>query len=239
MVTFEVILRQAEDPSSQGERTAFDLSPGEEIVFGRAPDVEITIPDPKVSGRHGKLLCDPSGELLAFDSGSLNGTFVEGEPADPKAGTPVTFGSQLCVGDYTLEIANPVEFETINKSDVAGARNALINDLEDAYGYGLDLDEPTRRSSMETAVERVITGLNRRESAVLLETILVGRAPGAADVSMAPSGLPGGPALLAQQPEIAPKTRGKVNASISPPGTYGPSTSSNPATGTPDAGSIA
>jgi hypothetical protein len=94
MVTFEVILRQAEDPSSQGERTAFNLSPGEEIVFGRAPDVEITIPDPKVSGRHGKLLCDPSGELLAFDSGSLNGTFV---PATSRTTKPSMLHMQLAL----------------------------------------------------------------------------------------------------------------------------------------------
>jgi FHA domain-containing protein len=174
LAAFEVVLRRAGDATDPGQRQSFELAAGEEIVFGRAAETDITIPDPerKVSSRHGKLRCDHRDQLLAFDLGSLNGTYLEGGPIDATSGTPVTFGSQLRVGDYLLEIANPREFETIRTSDIGGAVHALIRSLEDAYEGGLSLPTSARTAAMEAAVQHATSGMNRRESTALLETIL-------------------------------------------------------------------
>lgn len=167
-------MRRAGDATDPGQRRSFDLAEGEEIIFGRAAEADITIPDPerKVSSRHGKLRCDHRNQLLAFDLGSLNGTYLEGGPIDATSGTQVTFGSQLRVGDYLLEITNPREFETIRTSDIGGAVHALIRSLEDAYEDGLDLPTSARTAAMEAAVQHATSGMNRRESTALLETIL-------------------------------------------------------------------
>ena len=69
---FKLIL--SGDSSSRKE---FELTRAE-IIIGRDPGVDLTIPSPAVSRRHARLVRD-GGEYAVEDLGSSNGTFLNGE----------------------------------------------------------------------------------------------------------------------------------------------------------------
>ncbi|MFN3241474.1 MAG: type VI secretion system-associated FHA domain protein [Planctomycetota bacterium] len=189
MPSFEVRVRRAGSPLEL-LRQAFELAPGQELTFGRAPDADVTIQDPdrKVSSRHGKIRCDAEGALVATDLGSLNGTFLEGTPVGQGAGTVVPFGSILRVSDYELEIVESAQAETMRTGGLALAARSLTNDLEEAYDLALDADCGQRATAMQTSVDYAIAALNRREGACLLENLL-GEQAGFHSVTPMPSGV--------------------------------------------------
>lgn len=57
--------------------TSFEL--GAETVVGRKPSCEVVLPDPLISGRHGRIYFDSAeGCFMLEDLGSSNGTFLAG-----------------------------------------------------------------------------------------------------------------------------------------------------------------
>lgn len=52
---------------------------GERIVVGRAPDSQVVLDDPIVSGHHAEFRLDPFGQVSLFDLESTNGTIVNGK----------------------------------------------------------------------------------------------------------------------------------------------------------------
>ena len=55
-----------------------ELPPDGELVVGRTPQCQVTIPDSTVSRMHARLYADGQGVYLE-DLGSANGTFLDGE----------------------------------------------------------------------------------------------------------------------------------------------------------------
>lgn len=106
MPSFEVVLRLA-DGSGRETRLAFDLAPGQQVLFGRSPEAEIVIPDHnrKVSSRHGRIVCQPDGALRGYDLASLNGTYLHGNALDTEIGGELGDGDVLRVGDFELALA--------------------------------------------------------------------------------------------------------------------------------------
>ncbi|MCB9877474.1 MAG: FHA domain-containing protein [Planctomycetes bacterium] len=98
-----MLLRLA-DGSGLETRHAFDLEPGQQVLFGRSPDADIVIPDQnrKVSSRHGRITCLDDGSLRGFDMASLNGTYLHGAALDTEIGGDLTDGDVLRVGDFEL-----------------------------------------------------------------------------------------------------------------------------------------
>lgn len=187
MTSFELVLRRADNASDPGERFQFRLEPGQEIIFGRAAEVDITIPDPdrRVSSRHGRIFCSEAGELVASDLGSLNGTYLEGASLDPESGTPLRNGSMLRVSDYVLEIAPPQAEQTIDSPSPAqpepGEAETMLKDsLKESYTPCGSKDPIARRAKIQLAVERVITELEPPESSELIAKLLseLGRSDG-------------------------------------------------------------
>src|SRR3954454_10389682 len=58
--------------------TARFRSNGPELRIGRGYDNDVIVDDPYVAARHLRVFRDEAGQLVAEDSGSVNGTFVDG-----------------------------------------------------------------------------------------------------------------------------------------------------------------
>ncbi len=69
------------------------------LLFGRAADCTVRLPDPFVSSHHARLIPDPSGPLLE-DLGSRNGTWI----GEERLQDPVRLedGEAFAVGDVTF-----------------------------------------------------------------------------------------------------------------------------------------
>ncbi|HEY0972052.1 MAG TPA: FHA domain-containing protein, partial [Gemmatimonadales bacterium] len=79
--------------SATGDQ-CFDLRGTRPLLVGRALNCDIPVFDPTISRRHAEITPREDG-ITVRDSGSSNGTFVNGsrvESADAAAGDSVTFG---------------------------------------------------------------------------------------------------------------------------------------------------
>jgi len=74
---------------------------GGRVEVGRAVDCNLVINDPMVSSRH-LCLFEQNGQLFVQDLGSINGTFLNGQPvSDP---VPVAHGAEISFCNYRMEI---------------------------------------------------------------------------------------------------------------------------------------
>jgi len=71
------------------------------VRLGRSPKADVRIQHPLVSRRHCELF-ERDGELVVRDTGSSNGTFVNGEKIDEAVLNP---GTRLTIGPLTFEAA--------------------------------------------------------------------------------------------------------------------------------------
>ncbi|WP_225755739.1 FHA domain-containing protein [Actinotalea sp. Marseille-Q4924] len=71
------------------------------ILIGRAPSCTLVLDDDYSSSRHARVYPE-AGQWFVEDLGSTNGTFVDRRRVD--APTPVRPGSQIRVGQSTLEL---------------------------------------------------------------------------------------------------------------------------------------
>ncbi|MGY9072378.1 MAG: FHA domain-containing protein [Acidimicrobiales bacterium] len=79
-----------------GTRCGFS---GDLVTVGRHPKSDVFLDDITVSRRHVELARTPTG-YLARDTGSLNGTYVNGERIDGEL--PLTNGDELQVGKFKM-----------------------------------------------------------------------------------------------------------------------------------------
>lgn len=74
------------------------LTPNIRNTVGRNPDCSVRISEPMVSGRHGVFEVDGSGSLVYTDTGSTNGSFLNGSrlsgPARITPADSLTLGSE-------------------------------------------------------------------------------------------------------------------------------------------------
>jgi phage tail-like protein len=76
---------------------------GPVLTIGRTPDNGLSLPHPTVSGRHAELRLTADGVVLT-DTGSLNGTFVEGVRVPPHQPLRLSAGSAFRIGPFVLSL---------------------------------------------------------------------------------------------------------------------------------------
>ncbi len=71
------------------------------ITIGRAPDNTLALSDPQISRRHAEIRVQ-DGVPVLVDVGSSNGTRVDGQRILPNQPHPITAGTVVQVGSYTI-----------------------------------------------------------------------------------------------------------------------------------------
>ena len=81
-------------------------APGVTVIgIGRDPDNTIVIDDPRVSGRHARLLVIAGSKALIEDLGSSNGTFVNSPDRRVTQAVPITQSDVLYLGSLAIPAA--------------------------------------------------------------------------------------------------------------------------------------
>ena len=75
------------------------LPPSGEVLIGRAPEVQLCLPEPSISRHHARLVV-AEGEIRIEDLGSHNGTRVDGERI--RGPRTLLLGDVITLGDVTL-----------------------------------------------------------------------------------------------------------------------------------------
>lgn len=96
-----------------GSKQTFPVAPASVLTLGRDRNVDITLPERKISRQHARILFDgQSGNLMIEDLGSLNGTHVNAGQVHGRMklqhGDQVRIGSFLILIDLGLEDSDPI-----------------------------------------------------------------------------------------------------------------------------------
>lgn len=94
---------------AQSPMRVWHLEDDRDYVVGRAPDVDVQIPDDRVSQRH-LLLTGHGGEWTARDLGSKNGTLLDGRPLT--GSTEIGGASWLGIGGVMADF-RPVSVQAV------------------------------------------------------------------------------------------------------------------------------
>ncbi|QQS33067.1 MAG: FHA domain-containing protein [Acidobacteriota bacterium] len=90
------------------------VATGDRIKIGRHISNDIVIDDPSVSKFHCSLVMGTDGSAMIADTGSTNGTTINGERIDYGKTVSMERGGIVCVGDITVEVT----FEAVTAPDV-------------------------------------------------------------------------------------------------------------------------
>src|SRR5688572_3679839 len=72
-----------------------------EVTIGRADNNDVILTSGGVSRRHARIYLD-DGQVVVEDSGSANGTFLDGQKI--KGPKPLGAATKLSIGDYTIRL---------------------------------------------------------------------------------------------------------------------------------------
>lgn len=101
----ETVLVVLQSPQDDGRR--FRLAK-RKVSVGAAPENDIRIAAPAVSGVHAEFQLFPSGDVFVHDQNSTNGTFIDGVRLAPGARGKLRVGSQVSLGqNVRLEVTRP------------------------------------------------------------------------------------------------------------------------------------
>lgn len=109
---------------------------GKPLVVGRAPTVEVSIADKQVSSRHAELRF-ASGSWFIVDTGSTNGTFLDGKRIGPNNAQPLNDTQAIRFGpDAAYVFLQPksflVVFRRIQEREADGGAGAADKNVLDA-----------------------------------------------------------------------------------------------------------
>lgn len=81
----------------------------EQIVVGRTARADVCLPYPRISKHHAHF-CEVDGALVLIDTGSTNGTFIDGERLDAEAPRAIPPDCIIHFGKYEARFMAPEVF---------------------------------------------------------------------------------------------------------------------------------
>jgi len=82
----------------------FDLGQGQRLSIGRTGENDVLIDDNSISKMHAALLLNKEGSLVLADTGSTNGTFIDGERIAYGKAYPIAPGQIVKLGNVNIAI---------------------------------------------------------------------------------------------------------------------------------------
>lgn len=94
------------------------INAGQRISVGRTRESDLALDDPSVSKMHASLLLNTDGQLMVADTGSTNGTFVDGERIAYGKGIVFSPSQKLRFGtvNVEMEVVERLEPETTEET---------------------------------------------------------------------------------------------------------------------------
>lgn len=139
-------------PAGAGHRVP--MRPGRRVTIGRTKENTVSLPGALVSRRHAILDWNVS-EWRLRDTGSTNGTFVNGQRIREVG---LTDGSRIVIGDFALRLAvagtGPSDFDTALDAMAIDETRAGMAAIVEPYEGG----ELAGDSRAETAVGQITIG---------------------------------------------------------------------------------
>jgi hypothetical protein len=88
------------------KRAGVDAAFAERISVGRAPNRDIVLRHGSVSKFHAWFTSDAAGAFSLTDSGSKNGTRLNGEPLKPRESRPIQSGDEITFGSVRAAVCD-------------------------------------------------------------------------------------------------------------------------------------
>jgi serine phosphatase RsbU (regulator of sigma subunit) len=139
----------------QGKRLVHELSSGGRARIGRSDQNEIVLTDPSLSRGHAEIF-DQDGTWMIRDSGSRNGTLINGQLV--RSPMPLELGVQVTVGACTLALDRPPSASgTVTFADRPfEATGSVVLSPEEVIGA------PIPETRDETGFERELAKIRKR-----------------------------------------------------------------------------
>ena len=105
-----------------------DLAPGGRISIGRTGGSDLILDDISVSKIHASVAADPEGALMLADTGSTNGTFINGERISYGKAIRLSNGDKVQFGEVEV-VFDRVEFPTIS-NETPRQESVIVSPVE-------------------------------------------------------------------------------------------------------------
>lgn len=120
-----------------------DFTTRTRVSIGRTANNDLVLDDPSVSKIHAALVVEPSGNLSVADTGSTNGTFINGERISYGKASKLMAGDRLKFG--TVEVS----FEKVSQSEGVDASEEPDDEVQPSSKVLIDGFEFTQRPARE------------------------------------------------------------------------------------------
>ena len=121
---------------------SFNLEEGRRLSVGRTKENDLQIDDQSISKAHASLLLNKEGKLMVADTGSTNGTFVDGQR--------VAYGKAVEVKPGAALMFGLVNVSTQFAPTVPAAKTEILPAMTESYKVG-DLEFSSRLASGQPA----------------------------------------------------------------------------------------
>lgn len=91
-----------------------------DVTIGREPEHEVCLDDPSVSRRHA-IVAPRKGRWYVADTGSRNGTLLNGERVPPGSAVQLRHADRLQLGTVVLLFSSPAERDDPERTDTGHA----------------------------------------------------------------------------------------------------------------------
>ncbi len=102
--------------NGQSKEVELNFSEKKRISVGRLKENDLSIPDQSVSKVHASLVFSSENQLLVADTGSTNGTFVNGERIAYGKASPIDNGAKVKFGTIEVEFQKVENFDDLQEN---------------------------------------------------------------------------------------------------------------------------
>jgi predicted component of type VI protein secretion system len=158
--------------SGNVQEKTFDMNAGDRLTVGRTKENDLPLDDASVSKMHASLSLRQSGELVVADTGSTNGTFINGERIPYGKAATVNSGQELRFGSVNVSVSileyTPAEPVQPHESAVPDTEESIkVGEFEFTTRHGDDSSKLKPETKVVEEPEPTVIGPTAAASRIL------------------------------------------------------------------------